>query len=136
MPYYASVAPPSKTNNGQSNFSNEEEGDIEQPRPKSALKKEQAAPKKKQTGAVPVDLQDPTEIQVPLVQERASTETVRRVKIGLVLTLLLFICLYVYPVLTNVSPDKRTSALATLSVAIGLGAVGASLWPMVEKASS
>ncbi len=137
MPYYATVAPPSKTHTPPSKFANEPKYDVEQPPPsppvKSALKKENAPPKKKQTGAVPVDLQDPTEIQVPLIQERTSGETVRRVKIGLLLTLILFVCMYAYPVFTNIPPEKRASALTTLSVAFGLGAVGASLWPMMEK---
>jgi hypothetical protein len=129
MPYYATVAPPTKTN---------VQHDIEQPNPpqplKSALKKENTAPKKKQTGAVPVDLQDPTEIQVPLVQERASSKSVRRVKIGFVLTLFFFVCMYVYPLLSNIPPEKRMSALTVLSVAVGLGAAGASLWPLDDDA--
>jgi hypothetical protein len=108
------------------------EYDVEQPKP---VLKKASSKKKKQTDPVQVDLQDPTEIQVPLVQERTSSETVQRVKIGLVLTLLLFICMYAYPVLTNVPPEKRASALTTLSIAVGLGAIGSSLWPMMEKAT-
>ncbi len=137
MEYYATVAPPKKSSSSKpSNFSNgtgpvPREYDVEQPKP--ILKN--GNPKKKQTDPVQVDLQDPTEIQVPLVQERASGKTVQRVKIGLVLTLLLFICMYAYPVLSNVPPEKRASALTTLSIAIGLGAIGSSLWPMMEKAT-
>lgn len=132
MPYYASVAPPTKETNAPSkNVSNEKRDVEQQPMPtKSALKN--SATKKKQTAAVPVDLQDPTEIQVPLVQERASSKSVRRVKIGLVLTLFIFVCMYVYPLLLNIPPEKRMSALTVLSTAVGLGAVGASIWPLDE----
>lgn len=131
MPYYATVAP---TNNNTSNFRSNETYDVEQPQEnKSAPKKPVTTSVKKKpvTNPVQVGLQDPTDIQyeVPLVQERTSSETIRRVKTGLVLTLLLFVCLYVYPILSNVPDEKRVSALSTLSVAIGLGALGAALWP-------
>ncbi len=144
MEYYASVAPPN-TSRKINNFTNAsvpreyvEHDDVEQQRQTKPILKKEVGEKgrnKKQTDPVQVDLQDPTEIRVPLVQERTSSETVRRVKIGLVLTLLLFVCMYAYPVLSNVPPEKRASALTTLSIAIGLGAVGVSLWPMIEKAT-
>lgn len=134
MPYYASVSPPSVTTTNHSNNRNnftrtttEEEPvvvtDNTPPKPiKSALKK------KKKAVAV-VDLQDPMDVpyEPSLVQERISNESVRKVKIGLMLTLFIFICLYIYPVITNVPNDKRMSALKLLAYSFGLGALGASL---------
>jgi hypothetical protein len=68
----------------------------------------------------------------PLVQERLSGETVRRVKVGLVMILFLFVCLYLYPVVSNVPEEKRLSALTTLGIAVVLGSVGAYVWPLAE----
>lgn len=144
MEYYATVAPPQRQQQQpsvpQQNFNGvPREYDVPQNKPKPILKQQQDVSDKKNkkasTAPVPVDLQDPTDIKcdVPLVQERASSESVGRVKVGLVLTLLIFICLYAYPVITNAPSDQRASALTILSIAVGLGALGAAMWPMPEK---
>jgi hypothetical protein len=138
MPYYASVTAPS-SQNPSSNFKNtplppqqpsspqqsqqQQQQQQETPKLKSALKK-------KNKSVAVVDLQDPMDVPYTpsLVQERVSSESVRKVKIGLMLTLFIFICLYIYPVMTNVPNDKRMSALSVLAYAIGLGALGAGLY--------
>ncbi len=146
MPYYASVGPPNPSGNnsilptatttgqqgGSSNFSStfEENDDDEEKAVRKPVKSALKSPssKKKKPVAV-VDLQDPMDVPYDpsLVQERVSSSTVRKVKFGLMLTLFIFVCMYLYPVLTNVPNEKRMSALTLLAYAIGLGALGAGL---------
>lgn len=139
MPYYATVAPPQKQEMKIPREYEQQPPQQQPSEPKPIILKKPSNtpdPKRKKAAADPVQvgLQDPTDItyDVPLVQERASSESLRRVKIGLVLTLLVFICLYVYPVATNVPANQRASALATLTVAIGVGALGAAMWPVQD----
>lgn len=137
MPYYASVTPPPSSAspvtvtsgfvaNGPTTSEKRVDEDKAVPKqpPKSALKNT----KKKGSVAI-VDLQDPLDVpyEPSLVQERLSSATVRKVKIFLMLTLFLFVCMYIYPVMMNVPNEKRMSALTLLLYSVGLGVLGAGL---------
>lgn len=145
MPYYASVNPPNEVS---SNFTNtngpltptspqKNQQTQPQPQPQQQIRKNTNKKKTKSSAPALVGLQDPIDVSYDpsLVQERVSNDTVRRVKAGLLITLFLFVCMYAYPVISNVPEDKRLSALATLGCAIGLGALGASFWPLQNHRS-
>jgi hypothetical protein len=123
MPYYATVTPPPTPPPPPSN---------NYPEPtkiKSAMKKQH---KNKRTKKHDVDFrEDPIFPHENAYDDRPNS--MRRVKIGIVLTLILFVCMYVYPLVAQIPHDKRMSSISTLSIAIGLGAFGASLWPQHEK---
>ncbi len=99
---------------------------------------EKTPKKKTKPAAALVGLQDPMDVSYdpPLVQERLSGESVRRAKVGLLIILFLFVCMYLYPVISNVPEEKRLSALTTLGIAIVLGTIGASVWPLAENRST
>ena len=133
MPYYASVSPPdtktsfTTTSTARKTFKTEEE----EKQPKTI----KPSLKKKTKSVAVVDLQDPMDVQYdpPLVQERISSDAVRKFKFGLGLTLLIFICLYLYPVVTNVPNEKRMTALTLLAYSVGLGALSTGLYDLLRE---
>ncbi len=147
MPYYASVNPPNEVSSNFTNTNgpltttsppkNQQTQPQTQPQQQQQIRKNPNKKKAKSSAPALVGLQDPMDVSYDpsLVQERVSNDTVRRVKVGLLLTLFLFVCMYAYPVISNVPEDKRLSALATLGCAIGLGALGASFWPLQKHQS-
>ena len=144
IPYYASVNPDHEVTSNFTNTPAISSGPVRNQNPQQphtptqqTRTQTQTQPqqnektKKKSRSAALVGLQDPMDVPYdpPLVQERLSGETVRRVKVGLLMTTILFVCLYLYPVISNVPQDKRLPALTTLIIAIVLGAICAYMWP-------
>jgi hypothetical protein len=81
---------------------------------------EDVPPKKKKSKPVVVT---PTEFYpedfnpAPIQTRRLRNETLVRYQLFIVLTLIVFLCLYVYPVVQKTPNDRRMSALKTLAIA-------------------
>ncbi len=92
----------------------------QQQQPQPQQPEEDVPPKKKKSKPVVVT---PTEFYpedfnpAPIQTRRLRNETIVKYQLFVVLTLIVFLCLYVYPVVQKTPNDRRMSALKTLAVA-------------------
>jgi hypothetical protein len=91
-----------------------------QPQPQPQTEEDDRPKKKKSKPAVvmPTEFYPEDFNPSPIQTRRLKNETLVRYQLFVVITVIVFLCLYVYPVVQKTPNDRRMSALKTLAIAM------------------